>query len=444
MVVRVLTLGALLVAVLAAAWLLFASSDPYRLTITLDNASQLVKGNQVKVGGVPVGTISKLELGDDAQALIELEITDEDLTPLHVGTTAEVRSTSLSGISNRYVSLTPGPNSEDKIESGGSIPAADARSEVDLDAVLNTLDPAALADLRAAVRGLGGLADGRGRELEAAIRALNPALSQTAATTREVVRDEPRFARFLVDSARVVSAVAGREEDLDRLVPATGATLSAIASRTAELDSSLQQLPPTLREANTTLVNLRALVGDLRPAVREARPVAPLLAETLRRLQPVARQGVRVIPALRRLVDRPGREDLIGVLAAMPALEDKAVPAFESAVETVEDALPHVRVIRPYIPEGMAGLIRAYGGSNGGYYDANGHYQRIGFVGSGFTVAPGLGSVVLQQPEDGGLAGYRTFLRNRCPGAATQPHPDRSNPYKETPSFPCDPEQVPP
>jgi phospholipid/cholesterol/gamma-HCH transport system substrate-binding protein len=440
---RLLTVAALGAAVVVAAVFLFASNDSYRLTIELDNASQLVKGNQVKVGGVPVGTISKLELSDDGQALIELEITDEELTPLHRGTTAEVRSTSLSGIANRYVALKPGPNDEDEIEDGGRLAATDAESEVDLDAVLNTLDPEALKDLQTAVHGLGTSVDGRGRELEAAIRALNPALSQTAATAREIVRDEPRFARFLVDAARVVEAVSSREGDLDRLVPATGATLSAIASRTAELDGSLAQLPPTLREANTTLVNLRSLVQDLRPAVREARPVAPLLTETLTRLRPVARRGVEVIPRLRRLIDRRGREDLIGVLDYMPRLEDEAVPAFESAVKTVEDALPVVRELRPFTTDFVGGPFRGFGGTTAGYYDANGHYQRISFAGSGFTLAPGTGSLVFQPPEDGGVAGYQTFQRNRCPGAATQPHHDGSNPWKESPSFPCDLEQRP-
>jgi len=440
---RLLTLVALALAILVVGWLLFASSDPYRLTVTLDNASQLVRGNQVKVGGVPVGTVSKLELGDDAQAEIGLEITDDELTPLHRGTTVEVRSTSVSGIANRYVALKPGPNDEDEIGSGSTIPATDAESEVDLDAVLNALTPETLRDLQAAVHGLGTGVDGRGKELEAAIRALHPALSQTAATAREIVRDEPRFARFLVDSARVVSAVASREGDLDRLVPATGATLSAIASRTAELDSSLRRLPPTLREANTTLVNLRALVGDLRPAVREARPVAPLLTETLTRLRPVARSGVNVIPRLRRLIDRDGREDLVGVLAAMPGVEDEAVPALESAVAAVEDLLPIVKEIRPFTPDFVGGPFRGFGGTTAPYYDANGHYQRISFQGSGFTLAPGLGGVVLQQPEDGGVAGYQTFQRNRCPGAATQSHPDGSNPWRESADFPCDLEQRP-
>jgi phospholipid/cholesterol/gamma-HCH transport system substrate-binding protein len=351
-----------------------------------------------------------------------------------------VRSTSLSGIANRYVALKPGPNNEREIEDGGAIPAESAESEVDLDAVLNTLTPEALGDLQRAVHGLGTGVGERGAELQAAMVALNPALSQTAATAREIVRDEPRFSRFLVDSARVVESVASRSDDLDRLVPATGQTLGAIASRTSELDSSLRALPPTLRDANTTLVNLRALVADLRPAVREARPVAPLLTETLTRLRPVARAGVRVIPSLRRLIDRPGREDLVGVLRSMPGLEDEAVPAFESAVETVEDLLPIVKDLRPYSDDFVGGPFRGFGGTNAPYYDANGHYQRISFVGSGFILG-GAGGLLLQLPEDGGVAGYKSFQRNRCPGGATQPHPDGSNPYRDRSDFPCDPDQ---
>ena len=440
---RVLTLVALTGAIAAAAWLLFASGDSYRVTLTLDNASQLVRGNQVKVGGVPVGTVTKLDLARDAQAQVEIEITDGELTPLRRGTRAEVRSTSLSGVANRYIALQPGPNDEDPIEDGGAIAAGDAESEVDLDAVLNTLTPAVLGDLQSAVHGLGAATDGRGKELEAAIAALNPALSQTAATAREIVRDEEAFSRFLVDSASVVSAVAARSPDVERLVPATGATLSAIASRTAELDSALRQLPPTLREANTTLVNLRALVGDLRPAVREARPVAPLLTETLRRLRPVARGGVRVIPVLRRLIDTRGREDLVGVMTSMPGVERIATPAFESTVKTVDDALPILKEVRPYTPDLLAGPFRGFGGTTAAYYDANGRYTRISFQGSGLTIAPGTGQVLPVLPEDGGLAGYRTFMRNRCPGAATQPHPDRSNPFLDRSDFPCDPAQTP-
>jgi phospholipid/cholesterol/gamma-HCH transport system substrate-binding protein len=440
---RLVTFVVLVVAILAVGWLLFASSDPYKLTLTLDNASQLVDGNQVKVGGVPVGTVDKIDLADDGRAEVEISVTDDELTPLHRGTRAEVRSTSLSGIANRYVALLPGPNSEDELASGSDLPARDVQAEVDLDAVLNTLNPEVLADLRAAVHGLGGAFANRGREIEAGVRALSPALSQTAATADEVVRDEDRFSRFLVESAAVVGAVSSRSPDLERLVPATGATLSAIASRTAELDDALRRLPPTLRLANTTLVNLRGLLTDLRPAIAEARPAARPLTEALTRLRPVALRGVAVIPALRRLIDRPGGQDLTGVLAGAPSLAGVAVPAFESTAKTIDDALPVVAEIRPYMPD-LVGYLRGFGGSTSGFYDANGRYTRISFHGNGFTLAPGTNQLVPIAPDQASLDGYRHGLRNRCPGAAAQPHPDGSSPYpNDTPSFPCDPSETP-
>ena len=72
---------------------------------------QLVPGNQVLVGGQSIGTINDIRLTDDAQA--EVEITVD--RPLHDGTTAMVRASSLSGVANRYISIAPGPDSEPEL-----------------------------------------------------------------------------------------------------------------------------------------------------------------------------------------------------------------------------------------------------------------------------------------------------------------------------------------
>ena len=53
-----------------------------------------------------------------ANAVVTMKV-DDDLAPLHDGTTATIRATSLSGIANRYVSLKPGPNSAQEIADGG-------------------------------------------------------------------------------------------------------------------------------------------------------------------------------------------------------------------------------------------------------------------------------------------------------------------------------------
>jgi phospholipid/cholesterol/gamma-HCH transport system substrate-binding protein len=416
-------------AVLVVGLLLFTrGGSAYEITLTLDNASQLVKGNQVKVGGVAVGSVTIIELGDDGRARVKLSIDDDSVTPLHTGSRAAVRSASLSGVANRYVALTPGPVNGGEIADGGQIPAEDTSAEVDLDEVLNTLDPQTLRDLKALVRGGADGLDGRGKQLGRAIETLDPALSQVTAVEQELLRDEDTFTRFLVESADVVSAVGSRPERLEGLIAHGRATMGELAARDASLDSLLRRAPDTLRQANTTLVNLRSTLKDVDPAVIEARPTAPLLADFLERLRPVAQRARPVVSDLRRTIDHPGDDDLLGVLAGVPPLERAAVPAFQSAVTTVNDALPVVNEVRPYTPDLVGGLFNGFGGTTAGYYDANGRYTRISFQSNAYSLQ-GVGSLIPVPQNAPGLTGYRKNVTRRCPGAATQSAPDGSNPW---------------
>ena len=94
---------------------MFGNGGGYTVHAVFQTAGQLVKGNEVRVGGSPVGTITDIDLDDQAQAVVTMKIEDDDLSPLHTGTTATIRATSLSGIANRYVSLQPGPNSNEQL-----------------------------------------------------------------------------------------------------------------------------------------------------------------------------------------------------------------------------------------------------------------------------------------------------------------------------------------
>ena len=438
---RLLTVTAVVLAVLAVAWLLLLQGgDSYDLNLTLENASQLVKGNQVKVGGVAVGTVDGIELADDGRARVHLSIDeDQGVTPLHQGTKAEVRSSSLSGVANRYVAITPGPVNGQSLPDGATLRAEDTQAEVDLDEVLNTLDPQTLRDLTGFVHGSAGALAGRGKQLGDAIHYFDPALSQVSSLEQEILKDEPTFERFLVESADVVHAVGQRPAQLTGLVSGARTTLDELAARDTALDSILRRTPDTLRQANTTLVNLRSTLLDIDPAIAEARPVAPLLADTLNRLRPLAQDAVPVVQNLRETIDHPGTDDLLGVLERVPPLRDKAVPAFRSAKSTIDDLLPIVDEIRPFTPDLVGGISNGFGGTTSGYYDANGHYTRISFQSNAYSLQ-GLGSLLPIPQNQPGLTGYRKDITNRCPGAATQPAPDKSNPWVFKT---CDPEDSP-
>ena len=137
-----------------------------------------------------------------------------------------------------------------------------------------------------------------------------------------------------------------------------------------------------------------------------------------------------VISDLRQTIDSPGSTDLIGVLRGLEPLARVGVPAFRATVPTLGDLMPVLTDLRPYAPDVIGGLLNGFGGSTGPYYDANGHYARISFHSSVYS-GQGLASFLPAPNQTDGLAGFKRFVVRRCPGAATQPHPDGSNPYVE-------------
>ena len=174
---RILALAALIAAVALAALAMFGGPEPYKVKAVFQNAGQLVPGNEVRVGGQPIGTISDIELDQSANAIVTMEVGDA-VAPLHEGTSATIRATSLSGITSRYISLKPGPNNARELDDGDSIGADETSAPVDLDVLFNTLDAKTRAGLRDFIRGSGTQYEARGAE---AGRASSTSLPSSAA-----------------------------------------------------------------------------------------------------------------------------------------------------------------------------------------------------------------------------------------------------------------------
>ena len=99
-----------------------------------------MKGDNVQVGGRRGRLGPSIELTDDNQAAIEITV-EEPYAPLREGTTAVIRLTSLSGIANRYVALSPAPTRAKELAEGATLDTASTTTAVDLDQLFNTLDP---------------------------------------------------------------------------------------------------------------------------------------------------------------------------------------------------------------------------------------------------------------------------------------------------------------
>jgi phospholipid/cholesterol/gamma-HCH transport system substrate-binding protein len=438
---RVAAVAVVVGAILVVALLLFTGGSSYTVKVQFQNAGQLVKGNQVQVGGRPIGTVSKISLTGDGQA--QIEITLDELKPLHEGTTAVIRSTSLSGIANRYVALSLGPQSAKKIDNGGYIRADRTTSPVDLDQLFNTLDAPTRKGLQNIIQGSAAQYGGKVRQANESIRYFNPALTTSSAVLRELVRDRVVFKHFVTDTANVVTDLADRRGDLTQLVGNANATAAAIGSENAALARTLDLLPTTMREANTTFVNLRATLDDLDVLVAASKPANKNLARFLRVLRPLVRDSKPTIRDLRQLVHSPGAgNDLTDLLNKSPKLAALTDTVFPRSVKALQKAQPVLEYARPYTPD-FAGWLTKFGQS-AAPYDANGHYARIQPIFNAFQFTNTPTGPVLTPNQGSRLAGLQTGKNQRCPGGAMQPPPDGSAPYRETSNFQCDPSTVPP
>jgi len=435
---RFLALAALIGAAVLIALLMFGGDGGYRVTAVFENAGQLVKGNQVRVGGRTIGSVKDVRLDDRAQAVVDLEIED-DMAPLHEGTMATIRVPSLSGIANRFVALQPGPDDGDEIADGGRIAADKTSAAVDLDQLFNTFDPKTRKGLQKLVQGQATYYAGRTREARRALEYLSPALSTTSRLTRELIYDDEIFERFLVDTSRVMETIAERRDDLSSLVSNANTTAAAIGDENQSLARALDLLPGSLRKANTTFVNLRSTLDDLDPLVAESKPATRELAPFLRRLRPLVADARPTIRDLRILISTAGpNNDLIDLTRKLPRLEQLTNVVFPRAIRTMDRSGDFVDTFRQYTPE-LAGWFTKFGQAAAAY-DANGHYARIQPMFSPFSYNDSTGLLTPVPPAQR-LDGFEHRQFRRCPGGAMQPSPDGSAPVA-VPG--CDPATSPP
>ena len=434
---RGLAAGALAVVIVVLAVLALRGGATHTYHLYFRNAGQLVTGDDVQVAGRRIGSVTRITLTNDNLAEVSVDL--NEFAPLHQGTTATIRQTSLSGIANRYVALALGPNNAPRIPDRGALSTDSTTSPVDLDQVFNTLDPPTRRALQQVIQGSAAQYAGMGAAANRSAHYFSPLLSTSARLVSEAVRDQNAFSGLIHYGSRVVTALDSRRDQLASLISNANATSTAIASENQALSQALLQLPPTLRQGNSTFVDLRSTLNDLDVLVNASKPATRRLAPFLADLRPLVRDAVPTIHALRLLVRQPGpNNDLTDLLVKQPALERAARPAFADAITSLRKSTPVLSFIRPYTPD-FVGWLRDFG-QGASNYDANGHFARIQpiFNAYQFTSSPGGGLLTPISPALRGT-GFQTGVIRRCPGAASQFPPDGSAPYLDPPSLDCDP-----
>ncbi len=262
----------------------------YNLKARVPNADALVKGNEVRIGGVRVGVVKKvvpvqLENGEVA-AELTLSL-DKNAEPLPVDSTITVRPKSALGL--KFLQVTPG-DSKKGFKAGETIPVTAARPEpVDIDQFFDMFDKPTRDAIRQNLAGFGNSLAGRGPQLNEAIGALRRAAVSGQPILRKIVEPSSNFAGFWRALEALSATVAPVAETQSQMFVALDRTFAAFARVSRPyIQETIEKSPPTLDEVNADLPAIRPFLRDtgrfftaLRPGVKALAKTSPIIAESL-------------------------------------------------------------------------------------------------------------------------------------------------------------------
>jgi virulence factor Mce-like protein len=272
----------------------------YKLSAEVPNAANLVDGNDVRIAGVRVGTVSSIEpvQGSDGETHAVLNLTlDKSVEPLPRDTTITVRNQSTIGL--KYLQLNLG-HSRRGFQSGDSIPISQDRPQpVDLDQFFNTFDEPTRAAMQTNLRGFGDALAGRGGQLNGGIGALRDLTESAQPLVRNLAAPQTALASFLRSLESLGSTVAPVARQQADLFGGLDATFGAFARAARPyLQESIEKGAPTEDAAIESFPAIRPFLDhsatfftDLQPGVDALADAAPDYATGLRLGVPALRNS---------------------------------------------------------------------------------------------------------------------------------------------------------
>jgi phospholipid/cholesterol/gamma-HCH transport system substrate-binding protein len=431
----------------------------FRVKAVFPSANSIRKNSPVRIAGVNVGKVKKIERQDGTDAaVVTMEIANKGL-PIHKDATVKIRPRIfLEG--NFFVDMQPGTPGAPTLGDGDTLPISQASTPVQLDQVLTALQQDTRQQLQS-------LLDNYGKALTAkptpeqdaqqdpsvrgltAAQAINksyryggPAFKNTAIVNDAFLGSEPHDLSQLIDGLNNVTKGLDRNEGaLKDLITNFNTTMASFASHDGDLRQTIHLLAPTLDNAgkaltslNASFPNTRAFAREILPGVRETPATInasfPWIAQTRKLLGKPELRGLvqELSPAtadLARLTDRTltllPQADLVAKCATKVILPTGDIKIADGPLTS--DAENYKEFW--YAMVGLAG--------EGQNFDGNGMYVRF---------QPGGGDQTISTGKIGPLTGDTLFANAAAKPLGTRPKfTGRRTPYK--PDVPCYTNKIP-
>ena len=227
----------------------FGGTTEYRAVFT--DVTGLLKGDDIRIAGVRVGSVEKIEVKDRTLALVTISVDKE--RHLARSTRAAVRYRNLVG--QRYIALIEGAGSDAPLKSGGTIPLRHTTPALDLTVLFNGFKPLFVA---LSPKDINEFSFEIIQTLQGEGSSINSLLAHTASLTSTLADRDAVIGRTLTNLNAVLGTVDSRDKKLSELI--------------LQLQRFVSGLSEDREAIGASLTNIAGLADSTADLVQEARP----------------------------------------------------------------------------------------------------------------------------------------------------------------------------
>lgn len=233
------------------------------------SAAELTPGDDVRVAGVVVGQVKKVEIHERDQAMVTFQVLDD--VPLTAKTQADIRFLNLIG--DRYMSLSQADDGAKRLEAGATLPIDRTSPSLNLTALFNGFQP-----LFAALRpeDVNKLSLNLVRVLQGEGGTVQELLASTASLTNTLADRDELIGEVITNLSTLTGTVNDNRQELDELIVSMRSWFDDLAEDREVIGSSLTNISEVTETVADLLNRSRPL---LKADVAELGRLFTILAE---------------------------------------------------------------------------------------------------------------------------------------------------------------------
>ena len=228
--------------------LTFGASKPYKAEFV--DATGVVKGDDVRVAGVKVGSVTDIEIIDRTRALVSFDV-DSDVS-VNLATHAAIRYRNLVG--QRYISLSQQVGDTTPLEEDAVIDVRNTSPALDLTVLFNGFKPLFQAlspdDINQLSFEIVQVFQGEGGTLESL-------LGHTASVTKTLADRDEVITDLIVNLDDVLDRIADRDSELSDLIISFKQLVKGLKQDRKPILDSLEQISALSEETASLVTGIR-------------------------------------------------------------------------------------------------------------------------------------------------------------------------------------------